>query len=113
MFGRRFRMRSPKNVVDELEHLHNTFGADKFTFYDDAFTVDQSRVEEICREIHNRKLKITWDCGKIKKEVEVQASAYFILDIPRIHCIIISELLRKRVGGKNHICLSSLITFGM
>jgi len=63
MFGRRFRMRSPKNVVDELEYLHNTFGADTFTFYDDAFTVDQSRVEEICREIHNRKLKITWDCG--------------------------------------------------
>jgi anaerobic magnesium-protoporphyrin IX monomethyl ester cyclase len=63
MFGRRFRMRSPKNVVDELEYLHNTFGADTFTFYDDAFTVDQSRVEEICREIHDRKLRITWDCG--------------------------------------------------
>jgi radical SAM superfamily enzyme YgiQ (UPF0313 family) len=63
MFGRRFRMRSPKNVVDELEHLHNTFGADNFTFYDDAFTVDQSRVEEICKEIHNRKLRVTWDCG--------------------------------------------------
>ena len=63
MFGRKFRMRSPKNVVDEIEYLHNTFGADTFTFYDDAFTVDQSRVEEICREIHSRKLKITWDCG--------------------------------------------------
>jgi anaerobic magnesium-protoporphyrin IX monomethyl ester cyclase len=63
MFGRRYRMRSPKNVVDELEYLHNTYGADEFTFYDDAFTVNQSRVEEICREIHNRKLRITWDCG--------------------------------------------------
>jgi anaerobic magnesium-protoporphyrin IX monomethyl ester cyclase len=63
MFGRRYRMRSPKNVVDELEYLHNTYGADEFTFYDDAFTVNQSRVEEICREIHDRKLEITWDCG--------------------------------------------------
>jgi anaerobic magnesium-protoporphyrin IX monomethyl ester cyclase len=63
MFGRRFRMRSAKNVVDEIEYLHNTFGTDSFTFYDDAFTVDQSRVEEICREIHDRKLKVTWDCG--------------------------------------------------
>jgi anaerobic magnesium-protoporphyrin IX monomethyl ester cyclase len=63
MFGRRFRMRSPKNVVDELEFLQKNYGADTFTFYDDAFTVDQSRVEGICREIHNRKLRITWDCG--------------------------------------------------
>jgi len=63
MFGRRFRMRSPKNVVDELEFLHKKYGADNFTFYDDAFTVDQSRVEEICREIHDRNLRITWDCG--------------------------------------------------
>jgi radical SAM superfamily enzyme YgiQ (UPF0313 family) len=63
MFGRRFRMRSAKNVVDEMEHLHKTYGADTFTFYDDAFTVDQARVEEICRELHARNLKVTWDCG--------------------------------------------------
>jgi anaerobic magnesium-protoporphyrin IX monomethyl ester cyclase len=62
MFGRRYRMRSPKNVVDELEYLHNTFGADNFTFYDDTFTINQPRIAEICKEIINRKLKIRWDC---------------------------------------------------
>jgi anaerobic magnesium-protoporphyrin IX monomethyl ester cyclase len=62
MFGRRYRMRSPKSVVDELEFLHKTYGAYQFTFYDDAFTVDQQRVAEICEEIRNRKLKIKWDC---------------------------------------------------
>jgi anaerobic magnesium-protoporphyrin IX monomethyl ester cyclase len=62
MFGRRYRMRSPKNVVDELEFLRHTFGAHMFTFYDDAFTVDQKRAGEICDEIKNRKLKIEWDC---------------------------------------------------
>jgi anaerobic magnesium-protoporphyrin IX monomethyl ester cyclase len=62
MFGRRYRMRSPENVVDELEFLHNTHGADQFTFYDDAFTVNQLRTAEICEEIKNRKLKIKWDC---------------------------------------------------
>jgi anaerobic magnesium-protoporphyrin IX monomethyl ester cyclase len=63
MFGRRYRMRSAKNVVDEIEYLHKTFGANNFTFYDDAFTVDQSRVKEICRDIKNRNLRIKWDCG--------------------------------------------------
>jgi anaerobic magnesium-protoporphyrin IX monomethyl ester cyclase len=63
MHGRKYRMRSPKNVVDELEFLHNTYGADQFTFCDDAFTVDQPRTAEICAEIRNRKLKIKWNCG--------------------------------------------------
>jgi len=63
MHGRKYRMRSTKNVVDELEFLHKTYGVDKFTFCDDAFTVDQARIEELCREIMSRKLQIQWNCG--------------------------------------------------
>ncbi len=62
MFGRRYRMRSSKNVADELEFLNKTYGANHFTFYDDAFTVDQNRTEELCNEILNRNLKIRWNC---------------------------------------------------
>ncbi|MEM2108222.1 MAG: radical SAM protein [Candidatus Bathyarchaeia archaeon] len=62
MFGRHYRMRSPENVVNELEFLHKTYGANQFTFYDDAFTVDQQRAAKICDEIRRRKLKIRWDC---------------------------------------------------
>ena len=63
MHGRKYRMRSPKNVVDELEFLHDTYGATQFTFCDDVFTVDKARIEEFCKEIKNRKLKIKWNCG--------------------------------------------------
>jgi len=63
MHGRKYRMRSAKNVVDELEFLNKTYGISKFTFCDDAFTVDQPRTEELCREILNRGLKIQWNCG--------------------------------------------------
>ncbi len=63
MHGRKYRMRSPKNVVDELEVLHKTYGISKFTFCDDAFTVDQPRTEELCGEILKRGLKIQWNCG--------------------------------------------------
>jgi radical SAM superfamily enzyme YgiQ (UPF0313 family) len=62
MFGRKYRMRSPKNVVDEIESLCSKYGATQFTFYDDAFTVDPVRVEKICEEIRRRKLRIQWDC---------------------------------------------------
>ncbi len=63
MHGRKYRMRSPKNVVDEIEYLHKTYGVSKFTFCDDAFTVDQPRTEALCNEIINRGLKIEWNCG--------------------------------------------------
>jgi anaerobic magnesium-protoporphyrin IX monomethyl ester cyclase len=63
MHGRKYRMRSPKNIVDELEFLHKTYGATQFTFADDVFTVDKARIEELCQEIKNRRLKIKWNCG--------------------------------------------------
>ncbi|HKZ40850.1 MAG TPA: radical SAM protein, partial [Candidatus Hodarchaeales archaeon] len=43
--------------------LNKTYNATQFTFCDDAFTVDQPRTEELCREIRNRELKIKWNCG--------------------------------------------------
>jgi radical SAM superfamily enzyme YgiQ (UPF0313 family) len=63
MHGRKYRMRSPKNVVDELEFLHKTYNINTFTFCDDAFTVDQPRTEALCNEILKRGLKIEWNCG--------------------------------------------------
>ena len=53
---------NPNNVVDEMEMLHNKYGQTQFTFYDDAFTVDKTRVEKICQELRHRKLAINWDC---------------------------------------------------
>jgi radical SAM superfamily enzyme YgiQ (UPF0313 family) len=63
MHGRKFRMRSPKNIVDELEFLHKTYGVTSFTFCDDAFTVEPTITEELCRLIIKRKLNIKWNCG--------------------------------------------------
>lgn len=63
MFGRGYRMRSPENVVNEMEMIHDKYGANQFTFYDDAFTVNRDRVIKICEELHARKLDLIWDCG--------------------------------------------------
>jgi radical SAM superfamily enzyme YgiQ (UPF0313 family) len=63
MFGRGYRMRSPKNVVDEMALVHSKYGINQVTFYDDAFTVNRERVVKICEELHRRKLDLMWDCG--------------------------------------------------
>ncbi len=58
--GKRFRARSPKNVVDELEQCVR-MGISEFLVYDDTFTVDRARVTEICDEIIRRGLDIAFD----------------------------------------------------
>ena len=63
MAGKRFRARSPKNVVDELEWLRDIHKADAFTFHDETFTYDKKRVFEICEEIKNRNVGLPWDCS--------------------------------------------------
>jgi anaerobic magnesium-protoporphyrin IX monomethyl ester cyclase len=62
MFGRKYRMRNPQKVVDEIEYLYKKYGEKQYTFYDDTFTVDQARTKEICNEILRRGLNIKWDC---------------------------------------------------
>jgi anaerobic magnesium-protoporphyrin IX monomethyl ester cyclase len=62
MCGKRFRTRSPKKVVDELEWLRDVHGADVFAFYDDTFTFDIKRAYEICEEMRNRGFDLPWDC---------------------------------------------------
>jgi anaerobic magnesium-protoporphyrin IX monomethyl ester cyclase len=63
MAGKRFRARSPKNVVDELEWLRDEYEADAFTFHDETFTYDKKRVFEICEETKTRNVGLPWDCS--------------------------------------------------
>ncbi len=58
--GKRFRARSPQNVLAELEECLGQ-GIREFLFYDDTFTVDRARAAAICDEIVGRGLKICFD----------------------------------------------------
>lgn len=58
--GKRFRARSPKNVVREMRECAG-MGIQEIFIYDDTFTVDRRRVTEICDEIIASGLKLDWD----------------------------------------------------
>ncbi len=63
MHGIKYRLRSPKNVVDEIEYDIKLFPSilkGEFFFEDDTFTVDRERAILICEEILKRNLKITF-----------------------------------------------------
>jgi anaerobic magnesium-protoporphyrin IX monomethyl ester cyclase len=55
------RVKSPKLIVDEIEHLNRTYGSRFFWFTDDYFSLGY-RTEEICRGIKEQALNIQWFC---------------------------------------------------
>ncbi|UCH45759.1 MAG: radical SAM protein, partial [Nitrospiraceae bacterium] len=58
--GANLRLRSPGNVVDELEHCVREYGIRNFFFRADTFTWDREWVIQVCKEILRRKLDIQW-----------------------------------------------------
>ena len=56
-YGRQWRMRSPTNIVDELEHLVADYGSIAIAFVDDCFAINSRRVRELCLEIRRRRLE--------------------------------------------------------
>ena len=58
--NRKWRGRSPKNVVDEMELLHKKYGINELYWMDDSAGTSKKRLIEICNEIIGRKLDIKW-----------------------------------------------------
>lgn len=60
--GNQVRLRSPKNVVDEIEVLVKEYGVREIRVWDDTLNLDPNRVIEICKEILKRRLAFSWTC---------------------------------------------------
>lgn len=64
VFGRKFRMKSPERVVDEIEYMLR-LGFREIHIWDDNFVTNIQRAKEICNLIIKRGLKFPWclACG--------------------------------------------------
>jgi len=60
MWGRKYQIRSPKDFVDELEHLHSTYGVVNFDLYDLTAIIYRDWTIQMCNEIIERDLHITF-----------------------------------------------------
>jgi magnesium-protoporphyrin IX monomethyl ester (oxidative) cyclase len=62
IWGRKWRSRSAKNVVDEIEHMVKNYHIKELHFEDDNLTLNKQRMMEICDGIIERGLnkKIRW-----------------------------------------------------
>ncbi|MFH1209746.1 MAG: radical SAM protein [archaeon] len=62
-YGHKVRIRSPKNIVDELEWLIKKYNMKEVFFDEDTFNISKKRVEDICKEIIKRNVEIVWGCS--------------------------------------------------
>jgi radical SAM superfamily enzyme YgiQ (UPF0313 family) len=58
---KKFRLRAPDKVVDEMEYLVRKYKIKEIMFYDDVMTLRRSHVAHICEEILSRGLKVNWE----------------------------------------------------
>jgi anaerobic magnesium-protoporphyrin IX monomethyl ester cyclase len=61
-WGRHVRMRSPENVVREIERLKERYGIKAVFFYDDTFNASPKRADAICDLMIARNLDISFMC---------------------------------------------------
>jgi anaerobic magnesium-protoporphyrin IX monomethyl ester cyclase len=60
--GRKVRMNTADNVLDEIGFLVDKYGADEILFYDPMFLSSRDRTLRICEGIRKRFPKLTWKC---------------------------------------------------
>ena len=60
VMSRKWRGRSPENVVDELEQVIHTYGIKQVDFNDDNMTLNKKRIAVICDLIVERGLDFEW-----------------------------------------------------
>jgi radical SAM superfamily enzyme YgiQ (UPF0313 family) len=80
IWTRKWRARSPENIIREIRELVDGYNVDRINFADDTFTISRKRVVEFCKLLKRENLQISWGCNirannVDKKLFEVMKSA--------------------------------------
>ncbi len=85
----KWRGRSAKHVVDEMEHFYRTLGVTDYHISDLDPTVSDKRTREICNELIARKLPITWKLAQGTK-IETIKSEETLELMAKAGCVFVS-----------------------
>lgn len=61
VWGRGFRKRSPRNVIEEMRHLKDKYAIEELIIEDDNVTLDVRRSEELFDLMINERINLKWD----------------------------------------------------
>ena len=62
-WGRKFRIKSPDRIIDEVKYVIENYGVHNFSFEHDLFTLKKDVVMKICGGIKAEGLDIIWECS--------------------------------------------------
>lgn len=68
-WGKKVRYRSPKNVIEEIKHINETYITPSFTFNDADLLVNKKYVMELCDLLIEEGLVISWECSAKASEI--------------------------------------------
>jgi len=60
IWGRKWRARSPENIIAEVKYLLKNFEPRPIDFHDDGFNISLERVKALCDKFIEEKVKIPW-----------------------------------------------------
>lgn len=116
-----YRVRSPGNVIREIQEMHETWGINDFYFIDNVFTANPSRAKKIAGMIRALDLPIGWYCvsrvdlvtpGLMKALAE--AGCYRIeLGVESGNLQVIEALRKKITLDQVHSACDIILSFGM
>ncbi len=107
MWGTRYFMRSPQDVVNEMEYFHETFDVRNFDFYDLTAIIKKPWIIEFAQEVIKRKLEITWQipAGTRSEVIDQEVAHYLyasgcrnITYAPESGSVEILKLIKKKVS---------------
>jgi anaerobic magnesium-protoporphyrin IX monomethyl ester cyclase len=61
VWGSKFRVRSPENVVAEMKHLKDAYGIEELVIEDDNITLNKDRARKLFDLMIQEKLDLVWD----------------------------------------------------
>ena len=93
--GSRMRLRSPNKIVDEIEHLNKEYGVSLFHFTDGVVNRPVNHFEQLCLELINRKLEISWT-GFLREDSFTKKSAALAKQSGLVACYFSGDALTEQ-----------------
>jgi len=69
-FNRKFRLKSPQKIIEQMKFIKDTYGINKINFIHDNFTVNRKKVVEFCESLLRCEEEFSWSCSARADQID-------------------------------------------